>query len=252
MHTSETTERREPTGRWRSLAAILPGISIALLPRVTCPACWPAYAGLLGSLGLGVLIETAYLLPLTVLFLGVAVLALGLGAKNRRGYGPFALGTAGVVLAVAGKFALDFSQAAYGGVGLLVVASLWNSWPKQAVVSGACPSCASDGPLLEIGVSQTTTNQRRETMSAKRKVEVFSAGCPACQEAVALVQRITCPSCEMAVLDMNAPQVAERAKSLGIRSVPAVVVDGELADCCKGNGPDETTLRAAGLGQPAA
>jgi hypothetical protein len=34
------------------------------------------------------------------------------------------------------------------------------------------------------------------------------------------------------------------------RSVPAVVIDGKLADCCTGRGPDEATLRAAGLGQP--
>lgn len=82
----------------------------------------------------------------------------------------------------------------------------------------------------------------------KRKVEVFSAGCAACQDTVALVNRIACPSCEVSVLDMNDPQIAIRAKGLGIRSVPAVVIDGTLADCCSGRGPDETALRAAGLG----
>ena len=87
-------------------------------------------------------------------------------------------------------------------------------------------------------------------MTAKRKIEVFSAGCPACNDAIALVQRVACPSCEVSVLDMNDPKVASRAKSLGIRSVPAVVIDGKLADCCQGRGPDEATLRAAGLGQP--
>lgn len=46
--------------------------------------------------------------------------------------------------------------------------------------------------------------------------------------------------------------VAGRAKNLGIRSVPAVVIDGQPADCCSGRGPDEATLKAAGLGQPAA
>jgi glutaredoxin len=85
-------------------------------------------------------------------------------------------------------------------------------------------------------------------MAAKRKIEVFSAGCPACQDTVALVQRVACPSCDVSVLDMNDPNVASRAKGLGIRSVPAVVIDGKLADCCTGRGPDESTLRAAGLG----
>jgi hypothetical protein len=85
-------------------------------------------------------------------------------------------------------------------------------------------------------------------MAAKRKIEVFSAGCPACQETVALVKRVACPSCDVSVLDMNDPQVARRAKGLGVRSVPAVAIDGKLADCCQGRGPDEATLRAAGLG----
>ena len=86
-------------------------------------------------------------------------------------------------------------------------------------------------------------------MSAKRKIEVFSAGCPACDETVALVEGIACPSCEVTVLDMNDPNVANRAKTLGVHSVPAVVIDGKLADCCAGRKPDEVTLRAAGLGQ---
>jgi glutaredoxin 3 len=86
-------------------------------------------------------------------------------------------------------------------------------------------------------------------MATKRKIEVFSAGCPACEETVRLVNRIACPSCEVTVLDMKNPTVASRAKHLGIRSVPAVVIDGKLADCCTRRGPDEATLRAAGLGQ---
>jgi glutaredoxin 3 len=86
-------------------------------------------------------------------------------------------------------------------------------------------------------------------MATKRKIEVFSAGCPACEETVQLVNRIACPSCEVTVHDMNDPAVAKRAESLGARSVPAVVIDGKLADCCVGRGPLEATLRAAGVGQ---
>ena len=89
-------------------------------------------------------------------------------------------------------------------------------------------------------------------MATKRKIEVFSAGCPACLETIALVNTVACPSCEVSVLDMNDPKVASRAKGLGIHSVPAVVIDGKLADCCTGRGPDEATLRTAGLGQPIA
>jgi glutaredoxin 3 len=51
------------------------------------------------------------------------------------------------------------------------------------------------------------------------------------------------------VLDIHNPDVARRAKSLGIRTVPAVVINSTLADCCAGRGVDEATLRAAGIGQ---
>jgi len=87
-------------------------------------------------------------------------------------------------------------------------------------------------------------------VNTKRKIEVFSAGCPACEETVQLVNRVACPSCEVSVLDMHDAAVAKRARELGIRSVPSVVIDGELAGCCAGRGPDEATLRSAGLGQP--
>ncbi len=85
-------------------------------------------------------------------------------------------------------------------------------------------------------------------MTNKRSVEVFSAGCPACEDAIQLVERIACPACEVSIRDMNDAAVAERAKTLGVKRVPAIVIDGQLAECCTGGGPDETTLRTAGLG----
>ncbi len=87
-------------------------------------------------------------------------------------------------------------------------------------------------------------------MNTKRKVEVFSAGCPVCNDAVKMAKRIACQDCEVKVLDMNDFKVAKQAKSLGIQSIPAIVIDGKLADCCAGRGPDEASLKAAGLGQP--
>ena len=85
-------------------------------------------------------------------------------------------------------------------------------------------------------------------MEQKRKVEVFSAGCPACESTVQLVKSIACPSCDVQVLDMNKPDVAAKARRYGVKSVPAVVINGKLAGCCAGAGPDEATLRAEGLG----
>ncbi len=87
-------------------------------------------------------------------------------------------------------------------------------------------------------------------MVKKRTIEVFSAGCGVCEETIELVNQMVCPSCEVSILDMKESSVAERAGELGIRSVPAVVIDGNLADCCAGDGPDENILRQSGLGQP--
>jgi glutaredoxin 3 len=87
-------------------------------------------------------------------------------------------------------------------------------------------------------------------MSNKRKIEIFSAGCPACQETINLVNRIACASCDVTVLDMKDAAVAGRAKTLGVQTVPAVLIDGKLADCCRGQGISEAALRAEGIGQP--
>ena len=85
-------------------------------------------------------------------------------------------------------------------------------------------------------------------MSQKRKIEVFSAGCPACEETIALVKGVACSSCEIEVLDMRQKNVAERAKAYGIGRVPAVVVDGQLADCCRAPQISEEALLGAGVG----
>jgi glutaredoxin 3 len=87
-------------------------------------------------------------------------------------------------------------------------------------------------------------------MKQERKVEVFTAGCPACEPTVELVKRIACPSCDVQVLDMHRPDVAAKARQYGVTRVPAIAINGKLVECCAEAGPDETTLRAEGLGVP--
>lgn len=87
------------------------------------------------------------------------------------------------------------------------------------------------------------------TMAQTRKIEILSAGCAICETAVSEIRAAACPSCETRVLDMRDDKVAAWAESLGVRSLPAIVIDGTLADCCNNRGIDLDTLRAAGLGQ---
>jgi len=49
---------------------------------------------------------------------------------------------------------------------------------------------------------------------------------------------------------MNDAGGAAKARRYGVARVPAVVIDGKLADCCAAGAPNEETLRTAGLGQP--
>jgi glutaredoxin 3 len=87
-------------------------------------------------------------------------------------------------------------------------------------------------------------------MATKRKVEVFSAGCATCNEAIDVVKRAACGRAMLSCSNMHDREVAKRAKALGVRSIPAVVIDGKLAACCTDRGINEEILRAAGLGTP--
>ncbi|HEV2385988.1 MAG TPA: MerC family mercury resistance protein [Candidatus Acidoferrales bacterium] len=132
--------------RWKPGLAALPGIGVSMLPKLACPACWPAYAALLGSLGLGFLISATYLFPLTVAFLILAVGALFFGARERHGYRPFVGGIVAAAGILAGKFVLESNRVMYGAVGLLVLASLWNAWPHRASrIATACSRGNSEG-----------------------------------------------------------------------------------------------------------
>ncbi len=124
---------------WRSSLATLPGVGLAFLPKIACPACWPAYAGVLTSLGLGFLLDVRWLFPLTAVFLLIAVVALGFRARRRRGFGPFFVGVAASAIVLGGKFGFESDLAMYAGLGLLVAASIWNTWPRRA--APACPAC---------------------------------------------------------------------------------------------------------------
>ena len=82
-------------------------------------------------------------------------------------------------------------------------------------------------------------------MATRKKIEVFSAGCSVCKETIELVKRIAGSSHEVVIHDMHQSDVASEAKHYGVRSVPAIVVNGKLAGCCEGRGPDEHVLRSA-------
>jgi hypothetical protein len=125
-----------PKSRPHHAFVALPVVGTAVLPKLVCPFCWPAYTGLLSSLGLGFINYTPYLLPLTLAFLLVAIVSLRYGAKIRRGYSPLLLGLLAASMIITGKFLFASHWTLYGGLALLLGASLWNAWPPRGRV---CP-----------------------------------------------------------------------------------------------------------------
>ena len=157
---AEAIAGRQPTRRslWGLLRSwtSLPGAGASLMPVAVCPACLPVYAGFLSAVGLGFLMRGAYLLPLMAVLLAAALAGLGYRARRRRGYGPLALGTAAAGAILAGKFLWALPPAVYGGVGLLLAASLWNAWPRKTSTQTACPSCA---PAVQADPERRAQNQ---------------------------------------------------------------------------------------------
>ena len=123
----------------------IPAAALAALPL--CPACYPAYAGILSALGLTALSDTTVQTVLTVLFVSVALGSLLYKAKSRRGYGPLALGTVASIALSFSKFVMGSDPITYVAAGVLVLAGLWNVWPRADVaceitLDGAEPSQA--------------------------------------------------------------------------------------------------------------
>jgi MerR family mercuric resistance operon transcriptional regulator len=84
----------------------------------------------------------------------------------------------------------------------------------------------------------------------KRKIEVFTAGCPVCTDLVDLVKATACPDCEVTIYNLNQGQGAEEARRYGVTAVPAVAVEGRLLDCCRRAQITKHDLEAAGIGKP--
>lgn len=89
---------------------------------------------------------------------------------------------------------------------------------------------------------------------AKRQVEVFTAGCPLCDPVVQLVRELACDNCEVQVYDLregcDTNECRDKATQYGIQRVPAVVIDGKLAECCQNQQAiSRDALVAAGIGQ---
>jgi DNA-binding transcriptional MerR regulator len=121
-----------------------------------------------------------------------------------------------------------------------------STWQTQGTVPGQV--C---GLIEQSSLTSQPMNKETLMTTQKRKVEVFTAGCPVCEPAVELVQRVACPSCDVSVYNVRDDAgAAARARDLGIQRLPMVLVDGKALECCQIGPVTEGALRAAGVGAP--
>jgi len=91
---------------------------------------------------------------------------------------------------------------------------------------------------------------KKEKTMKKRKVEIFTAGCPICEPALQRIKELACEQCEIIVHDLHEGCETDecRTKAYGVTRVPAVAVEGSLLDCCQGVALSEDVLKEAGIG----
>ncbi len=128
--------------RWKAMVASFPAIGTALLPKLACPLCFPAYAAVLSALGLEFVNYTPYLLPLMVVFLALAIVVLALQTRQTGNTIPLLLGIAASIVVLIGKFGLEIDWLTTVGIVLLVVAVFLGSRTKSTTVA-PCPACAA-------------------------------------------------------------------------------------------------------------
>lgn len=107
-----------------------------------------ASGGVLSSLGLGFLANDSvirWVLPIALL---VGVTGLGLAARSHRRWWIFALGAVGAAVLYAG-WSFTVKPALYAGMGLLVLASIFNLLRRQRRV---------EPPLVQLRIRKEVTH----------------------------------------------------------------------------------------------
>jgi mercuric ion transport protein len=132
---------RSPS-RTAALASAAPAFGLALLPKLTCPLCWPAYAAALSALGIGFVNYTPYMLPMLLVTAVACVSLLALRTRRTGAIGALALGLAGTAALIGGKFVLDSDPTTYAGAAALMAATLLSN--RRRANGRACSACVTN------------------------------------------------------------------------------------------------------------
>jgi len=149
-HDANTVEakRNAPRGeevlRKSEIAAVVPALGASLLPSLSCPACWPAYASVLSAVGLSFLVENKYLLWLNLFALMVSLMVL---ARRHASYVPLLIEAPAAMLIISGKFLWNSNPVTWLGAAALLAAFVWR---RPRAKSAGCPACLSNTSLEEV------------------------------------------------------------------------------------------------------
>lgn len=136
---------------------------LASAVALVCPACIPALAGLLASLGIGLAAKEQFIRPLLVALLALAVASFVWSANVHRHWWVVATGLAGGVLVYMGHYYLGFGElwmnqvAIWAGTGVLISTALVNLRLKRG-----CPRCAKVAPEPAAGDESGCSVERSE------------------------------------------------------------------------------------------
>lgn len=130
--------RASKPGRALGGFAALPTIGVALLPKLTCAACWPAYSAVLASVGVGFFDYTPYLSGLLAAAIAITGIVLVRQARRQHRYAPLLLGAVGASILMVAKVGFDDMTMSYVGAVLFALATFWSSWTAGRSDCAAC------------------------------------------------------------------------------------------------------------------
>jgi hypothetical protein len=132
------TEPRSAAGALRGGLAAAPALLLALLPKVACPACWPAYGSVLSGFGLGGLPASPWRVPMLVVLLAPALWLLARDCRRRHRRWPFVSGLGGAATSLAGALGDQVGLSLAGSVLFLVAMAAVTVVDRAAPPPGRC------------------------------------------------------------------------------------------------------------------
>ena len=133
------------------LAALLPGIGLAVLSKFTCAACVAGYSGMLASLGVGFVATDSGLTILTVVLLALGLASVAWSTRRHGHLAPLALVMVGSGVLLAARLLAPSTAALLAGAAITLAGSMWNLWLERRPRD----CCAT----LSTGVAKDETTQ---------------------------------------------------------------------------------------------